>query len=64
MHPAILDLIQRMKTAATLQEREKLSVDLETAVRMACDPEMTWGAPTFIRQGECVYRAYPITPAP
>lgn len=55
----IHDLIQKLKGAA-IADRDRISVDLETAVRMACDLEMQWDAPAIIRHNNRTYRAYPI----
>ena len=60
MDPAIHDLIQKLKTAVTSEDRERLSVDLETATMLACDAEMIWRDPVIITQGARTYRAYPI----
>ena len=59
---AIHDVIQKPKAAATAEERDRVSADLETIVMMACEPEMQWAdqPPVILTQGARTYRAYPI----
>ena len=60
---AIFDLIDKMKVAATVEQREAASVDLKTLVLIASDPELDWAEhpPVILTQGARTYRAYPIT---
>ena len=59
---AIFDLIDKMKVAATVEQREATSDDLKTLVLMASDPELDWSEhpPVILTQGARTYRAYPI----
>lgn len=60
---AIFDLIDKMKAAVTIEDRERESADLKTLVLMASDPELDWAEhpPVILTQGARTYRAYPIT---
>lgn len=60
---SILALIEKMRTAATAQDRDRLSADLATSVMMASEPELEWAEhpPVILMQGARTYRAYPIT---
>jgi hypothetical protein len=56
----VKNLIQKLKGAATSEERERASADLTTAVMMAAEPELMFEPPVIIRQNNRTYRAYPI----
>lgn len=55
----ILALIDKMKLAASAEERERASADLKTVVMMAAEPEMEWAErnPVILTQGGRTYRA-------
>ncbi len=56
---AVHNLIHKLKSAA-MEDRERLSADLETLVMMVAEPEIVWQAPLILRQNNKSYRAYPI----
>lgn len=58
---AVHDLIQKMKLAATLPERERLSDDLETLVMMVAEPEVKYQAPMLATVHGKVCRCYPLS---
>lgn len=55
----VYSLIDKLKSAS-VEERERVSADLKTAVMLASDPEVSWVEPVIISQGGRFYRAFPI----